>query len=116
MVAIKQRVAEAWAEQLLCVTRAPKVAHTYYAEPYIRVSEDWNTKKIKVYASLGIAPDSHTIIEYPVTVWLDGYWNRATTRAVITQVKKRFLAECALLGYVKSSFTKPLEIKLFWEV
>lgn len=99
----------------LVTVRAPQIVHTYYVEPGIRVSEDWDTKQIKVYAILGIAPDSHTIIEYPVTVWSFGYWNRGTTRKVLAQVKKRFLAECAAIGYTKDKFTKPLEISLFWE-
>lgn len=111
---MRTRVAQALADDVLVVSRAPAVKHTYYVAPSIRVVEDYNTKKIEVRATLGIAPDSHTIIEYPLIVWMSGYWNRATTRAALAQVKKRFLSECSLLGYTKA-FNKPIDVKLFWE-
>ena len=100
-------------DEPLVSVRVPKVAHSYYAEPTIRVREDWDTKQTHVEAMLGIAPDSHTIIEYPVHVWSFGYWNRATTRKVLAVVKRRFLAECKAIGYTKDKFSKPLEISLY---
>lgn len=99
----------------LAVVRAPEKLHTYYAKPSVEVREDSYTKKITVRGLLGIAPDDHTIIEWPVTVWSSGYWNRGTTRKVLAQVKKRFLEECAGIGYTADKFTEPLEISLFWE-
>lgn len=100
---------------VLAACSVPKVAHTYYAEPSIRVTEHSTTSKIEVRGLLAIAPDAHTVIEYPIIVWSSGYWSRATTRAALSQVKKRLLAECAALGYTKNNFSKPLAVHLFWE-
>ena len=100
-------------DDLMVTVNLPKVRHAAYVSATLRVTEDWTTKRIEVNAYLGIAPDEHTIIEYPVHVWNFGYWNRAKTRKVMSEVKKRFLAECDAVGYTKKDFT--LETSAFWE-
>ncbi len=100
---------------LLVTVKAPSVRHSYYVEASVHAREDWNTKQITVTGILGIAPDGHTVIEYPVHVWNFGYWNHTTTRKVVAEVKRRLLAECAAIGYNRKDFTQPLEVSVFWE-
>ena len=102
-------------DDLLVTVKVPAVRHTYYVSASVHAREDWNTKQVTVTGLLGIAPDAHTIIEYPVTVWSFGYWNRTRTRKVVAMVERRFLAECKAIGYAPKDFTEPLEISVFWE-
>jgi hypothetical protein len=97
------------------MSKQPAIRHTYYVVPTVRATEDWQTKKVTVTGMLGIAPDDHTIIEYPVHIWEFGYWNKGNVRKVAAQVKRRLLAECREIGYEAKDFTKPVEVSLFWE-
>jgi hypothetical protein len=86
----------------------------YYVVAEVRATEDYRTKQITVRGLLGIAPDEHTVIEYPVCIYRFGYWNRTNTRKIMREVKAELLEKSAALGYWRESFTQPLEMRDPW--
>ena len=93
------------------LARAPKVHHSYYVVAELRAKRDWNTHEVEVSGTLGIAPDSTTVIEYPIHVWLSGYWgNKAVIRKAKAIVKARLLAEIKQVGYTLGELTEPLSV------
>lgn len=88
---------------------------TYYVAPEVHATEDYHTKMVTVKAKLGLAPNAHTPVEYPIYLVECGYFNKTTTRRVVASLKRELLTEAAKLGYRKKDFTEPLRVRLFWE-
>lgn len=80
---------------------------------YVRVwwSRNNRTHEITVTASLGVAPDSHTIILYPFSVYKFGYWGKGETRKQMAAAKRELLAEMATAGWTRKMLTEPIEEK-----
>lgn len=95
--------------------KMPTTRHTYYVAPSVCATEDYRTKQVTITGTLGIAPDDHTVIEYPIHIWRFGYWNKGTTRKMMAEVKRELLAECVHIGYQIRDFTEPLKMHAFWE-
>jgi hypothetical protein len=85
-----------------------------YCVAEVRAVEDWNTKKITISGTLGVAPDEHTVIEYPVRVYDFGWFNRNTTRQKMQQVKRELLRQAKDKGYTREMFTKPIQLVVPW--
>lgn len=86
----------------------------YYCVAEVRAIEDFQTKKITVKGTLGIAPDGTTVIEYPVRVYESGYWNRTNTRAAMQRVKRELLRESKSKGFTREMLTQPIQLILPW--
>lgn len=71
-----------------------KIAH---AE--VRAMRDYNTGQIEVRGQFYCAPDEHTILLFPISVYRWGYWNKGTIRKQMAEVKKELLAQMAAEGY-----------------
>ena len=74
-------------------------------------SEDYRTKQITVTGSLGVAPDEHTVILYPVNVYRFGYWNKTQLRREIAEVKRELIAAMKDQGYWTLRCRGPIEMK-----
>ena len=92
--------------------KAPTAHHTYYVCAEVKAREDWNTKRIEIEGRLGIAPNNTTMIEYPIHVWISGYFKKAEVKRLVGRVKHRLLAEMKAIGYSTNDLTEPLEVSL----
>lgn len=60
------------------------------------------TGEYEASASLGVAPDSQTIIRYPHTTHKWGYWSKTNLRKAMNQCKQELLVEMAANGWTKA--------------
>ena len=80
---------------------------------FVRVwwTRNQRTSEIEITASLGVAPDSNTIILYPFSVYKFGYWGKGETRKQMNAAKRELLAEMAANGWTRKMLTEPIEVK-----
>lgn len=87
-----------------------------YVAARVHISEDWNTKMIEIRGSIGVAPNNHTIIEYPFTTYRCGYMNRTKARKVAANVKQEVKAAAASLRLgLGIKLTQPVEMSNPWD-
>ena len=80
---------------------------------FVRVwwSRNDRTGEIEIHASLGCAPDEHTIILYPIGIYKWGYWNKTHARREMNAAKRELFAAMVVEGYTKQHLTQPVEEK-----
>ena len=81
------------------------------ARAQVRWSENWDTKQITVTGSLGIAPDEHTIILYPISISRFGHWGKTQLRREMAAVKRELIAAMKERGYWSLRCRGRIEIK-----
>jgi len=79
-----------------------------YCKARVFATRDYRTHQITVQGHMGIAPDSNTIILYPISIYRFGYWNKANIRKQMAEVKRELKAAIAQDGY---RLTEPLEVQ-----
>lgn len=70
------------------------------AHAEVRAMRNDRTGEIEVRGQFCCAPDEHTILLYPISVYQWGYWNKSTIRKKMTEVKRELLAQMAAEGFM----------------
>lgn len=83
----------------------------YYCKANVRAIQDSRTHQIEVRGTLGIAPDDHTVILYPIYIVRFGYWNKTNVRKQMAEVKRELQAAIKAQGYKLSEPLEVLEIR-----
>ena len=74
--------------------------HAHYCRANVRISEDWDTRRITVSAHIGTAPDDMTVIVYPYRKDEMDYLSKSNARKIAAQFKRE------LREYVKAKGIK----------
>lgn len=79
----------------------------YYCKGNVCAIQDSRTHQIEVRGTLGIAPDDHTIILYPIYIVRFGYWNKTNVCKQMAEVRRELQAQIKAQGY---KLSEPLEV------
>lgn len=84
----------------------------HYCRAEVRWIRNDLTGQVDFKGYLGVAPDEHTIILYPIHVWNSEYGvGKTRAKKLMSSTKRDLLARMKELGWTRKHLTRPVEMK-----